>query len=195
MPPSGQPDIPREQQAQEQRDHRLALATYRRMKALASDDAAAGITFMKGVEYLEAPGPEYAALVKDGGQGSAKALGVEGFRLLAREELPDERVALGFEYDTWCVNPMVYCSFLLHRLVYRGGRVVKREVREPAEVFAMAAELGIGRVDCVVNASGVGFGDEKVFVTRGESDSLSSSKRGGHKRMPDIYKIQAKHAL
>lgn len=78
-------------------------------------------------------------------------------------ELPDDRVVLGIEYDTWCVNPMVYCSWLLNRFVYGGGKVVRAEVRAPGEVF----EMGIGGVDVVVNASGQGFGDEKLFVTRG----------------------------
>lgn len=150
--------------AQDVRDHRLALATFRRMRDLAGAHPEAGITFMKGVEFLEKPGDEYLALVREGGRGSAKELGVEGFRVLSRSEFPDDKVVLGFEYDTWCVSPMVYCGFLLNRFVYRGGKVVKREVREPKEVFEMR---GLGRVDTVVNASGQGFGDDKVFVTRG----------------------------
>lgn len=162
------------------RDHALALATFHQMRALGQAHPEAGITFMKGVEYLEKPGPEYLALAREGqtgsGPGSARALGLEGFRVLRREELPDGKVAVGFEYDTWCVNPMVYCAFLLNRFVYRGGKVVKKEVRDPKEVFEMDGEaLGLGkggRVDVVVNASGAGFGDDKVFVTRGTSFSF-----------------------
>lgn len=155
VPPAG-----RDQDA---RDHRLALATFRRMTALARASPDAGVTLMRGLEFLERPGDEYVALVQ-GGRGSARELGVEGFRVLRREELPDDRVVLGFEYDTWCVSPMVYCAFLLNRFVYRGGRVVKREVRDPREVFEMK---DLGEVDTVVNASGQGFGDKKVFITRG----------------------------
>jgi glycine/D-amino acid oxidase-like deaminating enzyme len=161
VPPTGRA-------AHEARDHRLALATYRRMKALRGSSPEAGITLMKGVEYLEAPGAEYEALVGGGGgdvKGSAEDLGIEGFRVLGRDELPDDRVRLGFEYDTWCVNPMVYCSFLLNRFVFRGGRVVRREVREPKEVFEMG-DLG-GPVKTVVNASGTGFGDPKSFIIKG----------------------------
>ncbi|CAN8101067.1 unnamed protein product [Discula destructiva] len=148
------------------RDHQLALATFRRMNALAGTNPEAGITLMKGVEYLEAPGPEYKALVQDGGRG----LDIRGFRLLDQGELPDEKVTLGIEYDTWCINPMVYCSWLLNRFVYRGGKVLKAEVRAPEEVFEMGGgAAGLGRVDVVVNASGQGFGDEKVFITRGQT--------------------------
>lgn len=150
----------------DKRDHQLALATFQHMKALYKANPEAGITFMKGIEYLEKPGPEYLELVKASGPGCAKSLGVEGFRVLGEGEVPDERVALGIEYDTWCVNPMVYCSWMLNRFVYRGGKVVKREIREPKEVFEMN---DLGRIDVVVNASGQGFGDDKVFITRGKS--------------------------
>lgn len=171
VPPSGPVDTTAT------RDHALALATFHQMRALARAHPEAGITWTKGVEYLEEPGPEYRALLaRDEGPGSARALGIEGlggFRLLRPDEFPpDGRVTMGFEYDTWCVNPMVYCAFLLNRFAYRGGWVVKREVRDPAEVFAMGGEaLGFGagqRVDVVVNASGTGFGDDKMFVTRGK---------------------------
>ncbi|KUI60501.1 D-amino-acid oxidase [Cytospora mali] len=164
VPPTGKA-------AHEVRDHQLALATFRRMRALRGSNPEAGITFMKGVEYLEAPGAEYEALVGGGGGGgglgSAADLGIEGFRVLGRDELPDDKVKAGFEYDTWCVNPMVYCSFLLNRFVFRGGRVVKREIREPKEVFEMS-DLG-GPVKMVVNASGTGFGDPKSFIIRGQT--------------------------
>lgn len=159
----------------EARDHRLALATFRRMTALARARPEAGVTCLRGVEFLERPGDEYVALAGGGdGPGSARALGIEGFRLLAREEFPDDRVALGFEYDTWCVSPMVYCSFLLNRFVYRGGKVVKRVVRDPREVFEMR---DLGEVDTVVNASGQGFGDEKVFITRGMYGCLIAERK------------------
>lgn len=157
------------------RDHALALATFHQMRALGQAHPEAGITFMKGVEYLERPGPEYVALAREGahgsGQGSARALGIQGFRMLREDEFPDDRVTMGFEYDTWCVNPMVYCAFLLNRFVYRGGKVIKKDIRDPREVFEMGEALGLGlrgRVDVVVNASGAGFGDDKMFVTRGK---------------------------
>lgn len=118
---------------------------------------------MKGIEYIEAPGPEYDSL----DEVRAKELGMPGWRMLGRDEFPDGRVRWGCEYDTWCVSPMVYCAFLLRRFVYRGGRVVQRTVRDLEEVWALGLEQG--RVDLVVNASGIGFGDKQVFVTRGWS--------------------------
>ncbi|KAK1767167.1 hypothetical protein QBC33DRAFT_539425, partial [Phialemonium atrogriseum] len=149
------------------REHELALETFRRMDALAQTSPEAGVIFMRGVEYLEAPPPEYRAL----DAARAAELGVQDFRLLGAHEFPDERVAWGCEYRTWCANPMVYCCFLLRRFVYRGGRIVKREVRDPAEVFAVA---DLGRVDAVVNASGNGFGDDKMSITRGQTCLVSN---------------------
>ncbi|KAK8075178.1 hypothetical protein PG997_009841 [Apiospora hydei] len=148
--------------ATEEREHAMALRTFARMRELNRDYPASGITFMPGIEYLEAPSPAYQELNAE----KAKSLGMEGFRLLKPTELPDDKVKLGFEYNSWCVNPMVYCSFLLRRFGYLGGKVVKKEVRSPVEIFEMR-ELGI--VDAVINASGIGFGDPNVFITRGQT--------------------------
>lgn len=131
---------------------------------------------MKGIEYLEKPAPEYQALVRESGEGSAKDLGLEGFRVLEKSELPDDKISLGFEYDTWCVNPMVYCSFLLNRFVFRGGRILRREISRPEEVFEMR-DLG-GPVKAVVNASGMGFDDPNSFIIRGMPPIVFTSTRG-----------------
>lgn len=143
----------------------MAIRTFARMRELHGSFPAAGITFMPGIEYLEAPSPAYQALDAE----RAKSLGMEGFRLLHPDELPDDKVKMGFEYDSWCVNPMVYCSFLLRRFGYLGGKVVKKEVRSPVEIFEMRE---LGKVDAVINASGIGFGDPDVFITRGLSRIL-----------------------
>jgi len=143
------------------RDHRFALETYAHMAGL--EGAEAGVRFVEGIEYVDRPGPAYAGLTAE----RAAALGMDGFRRLAPGELP-AGAEWGCAYRTWCVNPMVYCCFLLRRFARRGGRVVRREVRCPAEVFALAALLG-GPVDVVVNCSGNGFGDPDVFVTRGQT--------------------------
>ncbi|RYP89781.1 hypothetical protein DL770_004075 [Monosporascus sp. CRB-9-2] len=134
--------------AVEEREHAMSIVTFRRMRALHEHHPEAGLSFMKGIEYLEAPGPQYLAITEE----KAKEMGMERFRLLKPEELP-EKVKWGCEYDTWCVNPMVYCSFLLRRFVFAGGKVVKREVRDPVEIFAITE---LGPVDVVVNASGSG---------------------------------------
>ncbi|KAK3362668.1 amino acid oxidase [Lasiosphaeria hispida] len=153
------------------REYALSQATYARMSALnKSDHATSGITFMKGIEYLEAPPPDYISLTAD----RASELNIPGFRLLEPSEFPDDRVKWGCEYDTWCVNPMVYCCFLLRRFAIRGGRIRKRSIRAPVEVFSLpASELGFPdndstKIDAVVNATGIGFGDPDVFVTRGQ---------------------------
>ncbi|KAK4128100.1 amino acid oxidase [Parathielavia appendiculata] len=158
------------------RDHALSLRTYTHMKRLhTAHPYTAGITFMKGIEYVERPGPEYLALAKDG----PDALRLPGsFRLLDSSEFPrDGRVTWGCEYDTWCVNPMVYCSFLLRQFVHRGGKVVTREVRRPEEIFSLDAELlrvspneGGGMIAAVVNASGTGLvPDPNMTITRGQT--------------------------
>ena len=177
--------------AAEADEHRMSVATTERMRALLRQSesgpgaGAIGVTFMRGVEYLEAPGPQYLAVTEERARGE---LGLSGFRLLRREELPDDKVAWGCEYETWCVNPMVYCSFLLRRFVCAGGRVVEREVSGPAEIFSIGGELG--PVDVVINASGSGFGDPNVFPTRGLLQSQRN--RFGLSQLTDD--LQVKHA-
>ncbi|KAL2182439.1 amino acid oxidase [Thermothelomyces heterothallicus CBS 203.75] len=196
-----------------ERDHRFSLRTYARMKQLHdTQPGTAGITFLKGIEYLERPGPEYLALSPSGVPASSSSSsssssadhtadplpGLPGFRLLSPSEFPaDGRVTWGCEYDTWCVNPMVYCSFLLRRFVRRGGRLLARELQRPEEVFSLSrAELGLpplparggesssssssssnsrgndgeSVVAAVVNASGTGLvPDPHMTMTRGQT--------------------------
>lgn len=165
------------------REHALSLRTYAHMQRLhAAHPGAAGITFLKGIEYLEAPGPEYLEL-------DPSSLRLPGhFRLLEPSEFPDDRVRWGCEYDTWCVNPMVYCCFLLRRFALRGGTLLRRELRAPEEAFSLSFSSFLdssgtgssssrssskGPVAAVVNASGFGLGgpegDRAMFVTRGQT--------------------------
>jgi glycine/D-amino acid oxidase-like deaminating enzyme len=144
------------------REHNMALHTYDRMETLAETNPEAGITFMKGIEYIEAPTAGYAELTEE----RAAQLGMEDFRLLRAEEFPDDKVKWGCEYRTWCVNPMVYCAFLLRRFTYRGGKIVKRELRHPLEAYALS---DCPDVDIVVDASGIGFGDRSIYPTRGQT--------------------------
>jgi D-amino-acid oxidase len=145
------------------RDHRMAVETFHHMKALCKSSPEAGITFMKGIEYLEDPPTPYKDLTEE----SAKKMGIVAFRLLTQAELP-HKVTWGCEYLTWCVNPMVYCSYLLRRLVVGGCNVFQRELRSPLEVMAMEEFEG---VEAVVNCSGAGFGDPDIFITRGSCRS------------------------
>ncbi|KAH6657373.1 FAD dependent oxidoreductase-like protein [Truncatella angustata] len=152
----------------EQREHQMALHTFEKMLKLQGNNSEAGITLMPGIEYLEAPSQAYQALT----EAKASTMGLAGFRLLKPEEFPDSRVKLGFTYDTWCVNPMVYCSFLLRRFGFRGGKVLKQEIRDPAEVFTMKE---VAKVDFVVNCSGAGFNDGNMIVTRGQTCLVANS--------------------
>ncbi|KAK4216567.1 hypothetical protein QBC37DRAFT_370856 [Rhypophila decipiens] len=138
--PSSSSSPPDQVQSQAEREHVLALRTFSRMKSLSSGDkdpeAAqfSSVKFMKGVEFLEDPPEAYKALSGP----LAAELGYENFRVLEQHEFPaDGGVKWGCEYQTWCLNPMVYCCFLLRRFVNRGGRILKRRVRSVNEVFQL----------------------------------------------------------
>ncbi|KAH6619741.1 amino acid oxidase [Chaetomium sp. MPI-SDFR-AT-0129] len=185
------------------REHAFSLRTYAHMSHLHSTHPhTAGITFLKGVEYIERPGPEHHAMST---AENPNTLNLPGFRLLdpATDTFPaDGRVTWGCEYDTWCVNPMVYCSFLLRRFVNRGGRLLSRELRRPEEAFYLSArELagGFGApsssstpsspptsshgnaetetpIAAVINASGTGLvPDPSMTITRGQTCLVAES--------------------
>ncbi|GAP84252.1 putative fad dependent oxidoreductase superfamily protein [Rosellinia necatrix] len=155
-PPDAGPD------SQEAREHAMALLTWEKMRSLHDEHAEAGITFLKAYDYFEAPEPAQTSLTE---YRARAQFGMRGFRFHAKEELP-EGVQLGYEYDTWCLNPMVYCAFLLRRFAYRGGKIFKREIRDPLEVFEIK---DLSPIDVLINASGIGFGDHDVFITTGQT--------------------------
>jgi hypothetical protein len=146
----------------EMRDHELARVTFEHMESLErmGRSGEAGLTFMKGIEYLEDPPQQYLDLTEE----TADHLGIQGFRALGKDELPPG-VEWGCEYRTWYVNPMMYYCFLLRQFVFLGGKILKTELRDPSEIFAMDQFRGVKKV---VNCSGFGFGDDKMFPTRGK---------------------------
>lgn len=141
------------------------------------------VRFMKGVEFLENPGEDYLALTEE--RAVSDEIGIEQFRLLSPEEFPSSdggKVKWGCEYRTWCLNPMVYCCFLLRRFVNRGGKILKRKLRCPQEAFQLNLPLGMAgdqkeaEIEAVVNASGNGFGDDpNMFITRGQTCVVAES--------------------
>lgn len=122
----------------------------------------AGITFMKGAEYFDAVPPVHGDLTEE----KALELGLEQFKLLGKQDFPDDKVTYGYEYKTWCLNPMIYCSFLLRQFHILGGQIMSMELRDANEAFLIKSLPG---VQVVVNCSGVGFNDAAVFPTRGKS--------------------------
>ncbi|KAI0203452.1 nucleotide-binding domain-containing protein [Astrocystis sublimbata] len=148
--------------SQEAREHEMALLTWEAMRSLHDRHPEAGITFLKAYDYFDAPGPIENTLTEERARNE---LGMKEFRFHTKEELP-EGVKVGYEYQTWCINPMVYCAFLLRRFAYRGGKIVRKEIRDPQEVFEMR---DLGPCDVLINASGIGFGDNDVFITTGQT--------------------------
>ncbi|KAL5625208.1 hypothetical protein BROUX41_005268 [Berkeleyomyces rouxiae] len=168
--------------AWEERDHSFAVATFAHMRRVVAEDnasvaaaavgppvasAAAGVSFVKAEEYLEVALPEYTELT----EARARELGMAGFRLLAPAEMPSG-VVWACEYDTWCVNPMMYLAYLGRKLAMGGCLFVRKELKALEEAFAEDAR--IGAVAAVVNCSGWGFDDANVFPIRGQTAVVSN---------------------
>ncbi|KID92788.1 FAD dependent oxidoreductase superfamily [Metarhizium guizhouense ARSEF 977] len=127
---------------------------------LAAEEPASGVTRTLGVEYLEAPDQAYQ---QQDAASFKKETGLPGFRKHAKSELP-EGVALGYEYETFCINSPVYCETLLRKFVLRGGKTMQKDLRSEWEAFSLAENVAF-----VINASGAGFGDPTCFPTRGQT--------------------------
>ncbi|UPK94219.1 hypothetical protein LCI18_005154 [Fusarium solani-melongenae] len=133
--------------------------TVQHLRGQAEREPWIGITPVTGVEYLEAPDEAYQTWI--GGSFEAET-GLTGFRELPASALPPG-VVLGFEYQTFCLNALVYCTGLLRKFLLQGGRTLKRNLASEWEGFSVAPDVAT-----VINASGVGFGDPKCFPTRGQ---------------------------
>lgn len=134
-----------------------ALRTYEFMKRVAADEPAAGVRFIRGMEHLEAPPPEYLD------EKSVRNVysHLDGFRQLSAEQRPSG-VVWGVEYDTFVVNSPVYCAYMLRKFILKGGTTKKYTLANLKEALSLARN-----VQTVVNCSGTGFEDPKSFIIRG----------------------------
>ncbi|KAI6750369.1 hypothetical protein HG530_014650 [Fusarium avenaceum] len=119
-----------------------------------------GIRRLPGIEYLEDPPNEY---VQQNAQSFADETGLPGYRKYEAHELPDG-AKLGYEYETYCINAPLYSASLLRQFIVQGGKTVQRDLKSEWEAFILAPSVKL-----VVNASGMGFGDEKCFPIRGQT--------------------------
>ncbi|KAF9768917.1 hypothetical protein IL306_013727 [Fusarium sp. DS 682] len=125
----------------------------------------AGVEFMPGEEFFENPAPEYVDAMENV-SGSVYAHLEPSFEVFSSSELhaKDNTLKLGFRYRTYCLNSPVYAAFLLRRFLRRGGRVRQYTLESLEEVFSIEESVSI-----VINCSGMGFGDPKVYPIRGQT--------------------------
>ncbi|CAG9982834.1 unnamed protein product [Clonostachys byssicola] len=117
-----------------------------------------GLTLAPAIEVFEAPGNEYKAQTAESFEADS---GLKGYRELTAEELP-RGTTFGFEYESYCINSPVYCGDLLRKFIIAGGKTINATLRSVDEASVITPN-----VQFVVNASGIGFNDSKVFPIRG----------------------------
>jgi len=139
------------------REANQAQRTYEFFKRVATEEPAAGVKFLPGIEHLEAPPPEY--LDRQSVRNIYSHL--DEFRYLSSDELPDG-VLWGVGYGTYVVNSPVYCAHMLRKFILKGGSTKRYTMAHLNEAFSIAAN-----VKTVINCSGLGFDDPKSFIIRG----------------------------
>ncbi|GFF31280.1 D-amino-acid oxidase [Aspergillus lentulus] len=148
---------------QSARENSQARRTYEYFKHLAAEDPSSGVQLIDGEEHLESPPSEY---LHEANIQSAYAH-LDGFRRLTADETPPE-VKWGVRYRTYVVNSPVYCAYLLRKFVLNGGQTREYTLVDPMEAFELPG-TETGTVTTVVNCSGLGFGDPKSFIIRGQT--------------------------
>ncbi|KAF4447241.1 hypothetical protein F53441_9199 [Fusarium austroafricanum] len=133
------------------------------------DKLISGVEFMPGEEFFEDPAPEYLDVATDVSRSAYGHL-ASGFELLDSQELASKSDGnsslpkLGFRYRSYCLNSPVYAAFLQRRFQHRGGRLRQYTLASLEEAFYLEES-----VSAVINCSGMGFGDPKVFPIRGQT--------------------------
>ncbi|KAK2834921.1 hypothetical protein FQN49_006784 [Arthroderma sp. PD_2] len=143
---------------QTEREGEHAARTFTRFKQLAAEEPAIGIQFMEGIDYVSGPATAGYVAMKPNYVNS------EGFRLLKCNEKPPG-VEFAARYDSFTVDPETYCFHLLRRFRLKGGKILRLTLQSAEEAF----RLNDYNVSLVVNCSGMGFGDPKSFIIRGQT--------------------------
>lgn len=162
------------------KDFPLTRVTYDTMKRIACDHPESSVTFMKGVDYVEADEEPYKTLK------TGYADGLQNFKLL--KDLPPN-VKFGAEYDSWCLNSPLYLQFLERRLkMYYGVKFVfatLSSLKQAAQLYPSAQ---------LINCSGLGLKyngglDEKCFQVRGQTLLVKPPKKCSYKNMTITHRL------
>lgn len=153
----------------DKRESAYTRETYKYFKKLVKAFPESTIEFMKGIDYLEEPTPEYANL----GPGFNSS-SLDSFKQISSENLPSA-VKTGFEYTTYCLNAPEYLKFLQDQITTLSKyqkvklnikRMTLHSLREAYDLFPTCTTL--------FNATGQGLQldggqDPQCFGIRGQT--------------------------
>ncbi|KKY25552.1 putative fad dependent oxidoreductase superfamily [Phaeomoniella chlamydospora] len=146
-------------------ERELSWRTFEVMKNVASRDPSAGVELLPAVEYLDNVSEDYEGVAENQPFAGTN----DHFRLLRKEELITGS-SWGCEYQSYCVNVGIYCSWLLSKFIGKGGRVIKRRLEHAADAFEMAKQERLGPLRTIINCSGRNFDlDPRVAYIRGQT--------------------------
>lgn len=135
----------------------LADVAYNRFKKIATEQPEMGVRLMEGIDYVSGEAtPNYTAMLSD-------YANLEGFRRLEGGEKP-AGVEFAARYNSYTVDPEVFTFQCLRRFRLKGGQQLRMRMHSAAEAFRLVDY----NVSLVINCSGMGFGDPKSFIIRGE---------------------------
>ena len=147
------------------RERAFCLRTVEAMKRIAKQFPESGVEFLNAIDLVEYESEDTAGLKR----GQVFASEEDGFRILAKPELPNN-VIWGAKYKTYCLNPHVYCRWLLNQFLDQGGKLVKKRLDKLEDAFSALNSGGSTLSLLVINCSGRNFDrDPSIKVMRGQT--------------------------
>lgn len=164
------------------KDFPMTRTTFAVFKEIAYKYPESSVSFMKGVDYVEADEEPYTRL------NPGYAEGLESFQVLDSRTLP-ANVKFGSMYETWCLNAPLYLQFLERRLrMYYGVE------------FVTATLISLQQVSLnfpgatIINCSGMGLQykggyDKACFQVRGQTLLVRVPKDCIYKNMTVTHRL------
>ncbi|KAI5968359.1 hypothetical protein KGF57_000218 [Candida theae] len=141
---------------QDKKEMKMTRDTLRYFTELAASHPESSIKFVDGIEYLQNANDLYKTVsygYSEGINNFAKT-GQEGF--------------VGFKYDTWVLNPILYLQFIYRKLVVSDVMFIHKKLNSLREISTMF------KSPVIINCSGMGLQynggyDTQCFPIRGQT--------------------------
>lgn len=160
----------------------LTRKSFKVFKKISKNFPESSVTFMQGIDYVEADEEAYANL----NPGYSDAL--ENFKIIPKSELPSN-VKFGAKYDSWCLNSPLYLQFLERRLkMYYDVEFIL------ATLVSIETASQLYPNHTIINCSGMGLKynggyDSNCFAVRGQTLLVKPPKKCTYKHKTITYRL------
>lgn len=166
------------------KDFPLTRTTFNEMKKISTEFPESSVTFMKGIDYIEADEKPYKLLMPGYSEG------LSNFQVIPKNKLP-KNVKFGASYDSWCLNSPIYLEFLERRLkMFYGVNFINATLMSLKEISQNFPN------SVIINCSGLGLSynggyDPECFSVRGQTLLVKPPKKCTYKNMTITHRLKS----